>query len=491
MPDAVGDTATFDTTGKSSATTTQDFTGNRTVGKLEVTGSGNASWTISLASGKNLVMNQDGAGPLQAIISNTQTNATGGNPTLIISPNTGILILNDDLLISNTGASTRTSGSIQIDASIQGTGNITYYNVSNDIGHGQIALFRTSPTGSAYSGNTTIAKGAVVYNRGDRFTPNANLFITLGSAGNGDATLVYTGGVLNNQENSFIVAGGTGGTTVFGATTAGLVNIKSSGAGGQRLSDWDLQGDITYNAANASTVLQIGGVIKNVGKVTKIGPGALRLLSTNTFSGGLVVNAGSVAVGHVDQFTNCCGTYPATDGTLGYGDITVTSAATKVEIETLLNSVNVIADNATLTLAGGGGAGTADVGYLQLDDALTNETVGALVLGGVFQAPGTYGSTSATGATHQSDEYFSGPGMITVLRNPDLNGDNAVNAADYVTYRENDGTDAGYVAFRHNFNYPTTPAAPSLMDAAAVPEPGALLLLVAGCLLAIAGGRRR
>src|SRR5438046_2934989 len=93
-PDGVGDTATYDTTGKGSATTTQDLTGTRTVGKIEITGSANASWQITLASGKNLVMNQDGGGPGTAILSNTQTNATAANPSLIINSGAGQIILN-------------------------------------------------------------------------------------------------------------------------------------------------------------------------------------------------------------------------------------------------------------------------------------------------------------------------------------------------------------------------------------------------------------
>jgi len=329
VPDAVGDTGTYDTTGHSSVTTTQDITGNRTVGKLEVKGSSTGSWTITLASGKNLVMDQDGAGPGVATLSNTQTVTGATSGGLIIGPNLGQIILNDDLLISNTGTSTRTSGSIQIDSAITGGHNVTYYNVSNDIGHGQIALQRNGATGSSYN-NTTIAKGAVTFNRGDRFSPNANLFITLGSEANGDATLAYiSAGGLGNMENTFIVAANTGGTTVFGTSAAvtGLTNIKSSGAGGQRLSDFNLLGDISYTSGGTGT-LQIGGAIIGVGKVTKIGPGPMRVLSTNSYSGGTVVNEGSLAVGHADQITNCCGTYPATDGTLGSGNVTVNSTAT-------------------------------------------------------------------------------------------------------------------------------------------------------------------
>ena len=81
--------------------------------------------------------------------------------------------------------------------------------------------------------------------------------------------------------------------------------------------------------------------------------------------------------------------------------------------------------------------------------------------------------------------------MLTVLRDPDFNGDQFnVNAADYVSWRKNDGTDAGYQSFRHNFNFPISPAGSSL-EGASVPEPGTLLLTAAGILLACASQRRR
>src|SRR3954447_14792751 len=76
LPDAIGDAGVYDTTGKSSATTVQDLAGSRTVGRLEVTGNANASWQVRLASGKNLILNQDGAGPGVAMLSNTMTSPT-------------------------------------------------------------------------------------------------------------------------------------------------------------------------------------------------------------------------------------------------------------------------------------------------------------------------------------------------------------------------------------------------------------------------------
>jgi hypothetical protein len=50
-----------------------------------------------------------------------------------------------------------------------------------------------------------------------------------------------------------------------------------------------------------------------------------------------------------------------------------------------------------------------------------NETVAGLVLNGVPQAFGTYGST-ASAATNQNDTFFSGTGIITVAPVPEPSG---------------------------------------------------------------------
>src|SRR5262249_23325350 len=151
----------------------------RTVGKIEITGPANSSWQITLASGKNLILNQDGGGAGTAIIS-CATTGVNANPSILMNGGAGIITLNDDLLISNTSQSTRAGGSIEIDPQFQGTGNITFYSVSNTVGSGHIALFRTGAGGSAFVGNSTIAKGAVTFNRGDRFSPNPGNVVTIG-----------------------------------------------------------------------------------------------------------------------------------------------------------------------------------------------------------------------------------------------------------------------------------------------------------------------
>jgi hypothetical protein len=73
----------------------------------------------------------------------------------------------------------------------------------------------------------------------------------------------------------------------------------------------------------------------------------------------------------------------------------------------------------------------------------------------------------------------------------DYNGDGKVDAADYVTWRKNPagfGGSAGYDVWRQNFG---TSAGTGLSETNSVPEPGTLMLVLAGVLKMWAGRRRR
>jgi hypothetical protein len=215
---------------------------------------------------------------------------------------------------------------------------------------------------------------------------------------------------------------------------------------------------------------------------------------TNTYSGGTVVDAGSLAVGWAPDTPSPFGHYDPTVGALGPGNVTVNSTATFLEIETGA-STNAIADTATLSLAGGGTPDFADQGYALLDAGI-NEVIGGLMLGGVAQTTaGTYGSTSSS-ATFQNDEYFAGSGVITLTPvglTGDYNGDGVVDAADYVVWRKNPGgfggDPAGYNSWRANFGHPSGSGS-GLGSNMAVPEPAALLLAVAGALLTCVARQR-
>jgi autotransporter-associated beta strand protein len=152
--------------------------------------------------------------------------------------------------------------------------------------------------------------------------------------------------------------------------------------------------------------------VKGPGRLTltaapsNIDQGTLILNGANTYTGGTLVAGGILRVS-------------GAAATVGTGDVTVSNATSPNSIARMHitgGAVNAISDFATLTLAGGRAPGVADEGFLELDAGL-NEGVGALILGGVSQAVGTYGST-ASPATFKNDEYFAGTGVVTVIPEP-------------------------------------------------------------------------
>jgi hypothetical protein len=84
-------------------------------------------------------------------------------------------------------------------------------------------------------------------------------------------------------------------------------------------------------------------------------------------------------------------------------------------------------------------------------------------------------------------EVFRDAGSVTANTNPnptlseglpgDFNGDGKVDAADYVEWRKNDGTQAGYDEWRANFGNPLGSGGGSL-SSGAVPEPATVVVMV-------------
>jgi autotransporter-associated beta strand protein len=140
----------------------------------------------------------------------------------------------------------------------------------------------------------------------------------------------------------------------------------------------------------------IGSVIAGSGGLTTAGNNVLVLKAANTYTGKTCVGSGILQVGD--------GTL--TTSRLGNGDVDV-AAGGALCIKARV--ANAIADAATVSL---GNTGDVFYGMMNLENGIS-ETVGSLVLGGVSQPAGTYGS-SASAATHKLDTYFSGPGILTV-----------------------------------------------------------------------------
>jgi autotransporter-associated beta strand protein len=286
---------------------------------------------------------------------------------------------------------------------------------------------------NSYAGDTIINSGVMQYNVTSNLGSNSN-------------AIVFNGGTLRQA-----VAG----------TQARNVTLNAGGGG------------IDTNGANAT----FSGNFSGAGGLTKAGGGTLTLSGINNFNGGTSVSAGRLTVSGAST-------------TLGTGNVSVLGSGTALEIQ---NGVaNAIDDAATLSLFGGGTVGLADQGFADLGSGII-ETVASLLLGGVAQTPGTYGST-LSGAMFQNDEYFAGTGIVEVPAIGDYNGDFKANAADYVSWRKDStlGGPNGYETWRENFDQSAAASpnlgGPSLGDSL-VPEPTSVALMLLG-LGAIAVRRR-
>lgn len=259
------------------ATLTQDVAGGITLGTHSLGGSSNVTFSITPTT--TITLNEDGAGSGVATISNTNTSTQ--TTRVQIGNAAGGVKLADDVLFSNTSGSTSTF-SINVTAPITGTGNMTFYNVSNSTSVAPIGLGATN----SFTGSVLVKKGAVALaNPGFGGAGNA---VTLGSAGEGSATLVTTG-TSTTIANPITVAANTGGTLVLGSTQSDPTNNNSTYSG-----PITLNGDVTLTSAKPSNVeTRYTGIISGAGAVTVAGTGKTRLSAANTYTGSTTLTGGS------------------------------------------------------------------------------------------------------------------------------------------------------------------------------------------------------
>ncbi|MDP9992880.1 outer membrane autotransporter protein [Variovorax boronicumulans] len=213
---------------------------------------------------------------------------------------------------------------------------------------------------------------------GDGTAAGANMTATMNVALSG------TGGISKEDAGRLILGGAntyTGGTTVKGGVLQGSAT--------------SLQGSIVNNAEVAfdqdKTAGIYAGVMSGTGKLRKIGAGTLTLASANSYSGGTLVDAGTLATD--------------TSGALGTGAVSIASGAAlqfggKADAGKL-----AIANQGTLRLQDGANAASATVtnaagAQVRIDLATTGASIGALggagdvVLGAKALTTGAIGSDS-------------------------------------------------------------------------------------------------
>jgi autotransporter-associated beta strand protein len=311
----------------------------------------------------------------------------------------------------------------------------------------------TGATGVAFAGNDNVTFDDTGANTNPITVAGAGVQPNIVTINNSTTPYAFSGGDIKGSS-----VGGTGGL-ILGGTGAVTIDNKYTAVG-----------PIISNKTGAGTAT-INGAITAATSVT-INGGAVTLGGANTYTGNNTVSGGSLTVS-------------GASATFGAGNLAVNAGSAVISA----GVTNAILDSATLTLLGGGTAGTADVGFISLAAGI-NERVGSLFLGATNFTSGTFGATGS-GATNIFDEYFSGSGIITVGAAGlpgDFNSDGKVDAGDYATWRKNDGANAQlpndnnvgnqaarFSLWRANFGKPPG-AGSSLAGGGAVPEPATSLL---------------
>jgi autotransporter-associated beta strand protein len=487
VPNAVGAAAKF--TNPTTALNQVLVDSNFTVGSIEfnLTGStGNNDYHIDpdLLTPGTLTLDNNGAGA-------TIVTQPGGIPNNDIGVN---MVLNDNLTITlNQTENQSSAGSLSINGAISGSGGVTK--------NGPGTLTYITPGAKTYTGPTVFAEGKVRLRGADALPVNSSSFRIMSGATiepGFDGTVALGAGTL--YLNGLGLPAFPGVIRPDRTTTSGRVIeitnpvvLESTSLIHSQTQNDITQGSITLSgpiSGASDAQLQFTAANSN----NQIGSYILE--GNNTYAGGTLLRGGRLVV------SNALGLGLAS---LGTGNVTIENntpigvARTVLEIESGLT--NSIANSATLSLAGGGAAGVADTGYVNLAAGI-NETVGGLILGGVTQPGGTYGA-SGSGAMFVNDDFFAGPGIITVVpAAPPIPGDfdhsGAVNGADLAIWRssfgsgngadadgDGDSDGADFLIWQRNLGQHNATAAVT-----GVPEPAAIVLLAAAG-LAVAGLRKR
>jgi autotransporter-associated beta strand protein len=206
--------------------------------------------------------------------------------------------------ITNSGNVQFSNSSTAATATIINSGNVRFSNTSTAgnaaITNGASGVTDFSLSSGANNDHKLSAgsiNGAGLFNLGqneltvggNNLSTNVTGVIADGGAGGGSGAKLIktgTGNMILSGNNTY-----SGGTTI----SAGTLQIGDGGATGSVL------GNITNNAAlifNRSDAVSFGNVIGGSGTLTKLGAGTLALTAANTYSGGTVLDAGTIRLGN-------------------------------------------------------------------------------------------------------------------------------------------------------------------------------------------------
>jgi autotransporter-associated beta strand protein len=267
---------------------------------LTVTLPAGTPYTLAAASGAITL-----TVPVTRSAANVTWRGTGGAWDLAASQNwlragsPDVFVSGDTVAFDATGAATPTATLNTVvpvagvtvnsatDYTITGTGSISGAGGLTKSGTGTLTMSTTND----FTGPTTINGGVLAVN-------NLN-----------DGGASSSIGAATTAASNFVINGGTLRLTGLQTNTNRNLTIGTSGA--------------TFDVANVGSSLQISGVASGGGALTKTGPGTLILASANTYSGGTVINGGTIylagSIPNVSGLGN--GTVTINNGTLTMSDV--------------------------------------------------------------------------------------------------------------------------------------------------------------------------
>ena len=281
---------------------------------------------------------------------------------------------------------------------------------------------------NAYTGSVTALGGILQADFGSGIPATTNAVLNGGSLSSSSGSITAALGtgagqitVATNSISGFsafntpliVNLGGAGETLSWGSLlfNPSAFVLNDTGAN----TNLTLQNSIALNSATRTitvnaAVAEISGVISN-GSVTaglvKNGAGTLKLTAANTFTGGMTINAGTLALSDGNNRLNTSGAITVSNGTLDLGGNSQTTAGAVV-------FDNAMVTNGTITKSGAvydvrSGTISASLGGAV---GLTKTTTGTLVLTG----SNTYSGATILGAgtTWINGSTISGPGYLDV-----------------------------------------------------------------------------
>lgn len=362
-PNAIGDVA--QRTSGNSAVATNNIAGGVTAGSLTLGGTATSDWQIA-NTGNTITLNQDGAGAGAAYITNSSSGSTSR-----LYVNGGSLVLADDLVITNSGSSAATGGSIMLNTLITGAGNITINNVSNNINAGQIRLNGQSNT---FVGNVRIGSGAVVFNigtsAGNSSLGSSSNIVTLGQSGGGSATLMSNRTGNLSLANEIVVAANSGGTLALGATAVNASSSLATTYSGAVTLQGNLSVISTNKTAEITATTVFTGGITGAGNLTITGDGTTNIGGANNYTGATTVNSGATLALTTNTTNNISKSSVIDVASGGVMNVTAVSAGFRLASgQSLVGGGrimgNVAIDNGAILAAG------HSIGTLTFDDTLS------------------------------------------------------------------------------------------------------------------------